>query len=131
VLLELFLRSTKTKKLYNGEKELIDISASLTPQKGFIKAGGSYAIVFGKKATNICCYNFKYRYTSGIRLRQRNFYRWTRSYRSRKIFNKTLLGQLQAKFYMQVQMCVSEVNIVGSQDTTGLMTSQEWSLWQL
>jgi aconitate hydratase 2/2-methylisocitrate dehydratase len=26
---------------------------------------------------------------------------------------------------MQVQMCVSEVNIVGSQDTTGLMTSQE------
>jgi aconitate hydratase 2/2-methylisocitrate dehydratase len=40
----------KEKKLYKGEKELIDISASLTPQKlEFIKAGGSYAIVFGKK----------------------------------------------------------------------------------
>ena len=36
--------NTKKKKLYNGDQELIDISASLTPQKvEFIKAGGSYA----------------------------------------------------------------------------------------
>ena len=42
--------NTKTQKLYNGDKELIDISKALTPQKReFIKAGGSYAIVFGKK----------------------------------------------------------------------------------
>jgi aconitate hydratase 2/2-methylisocitrate dehydratase len=42
--------NTKTKKLYNGDQELIDISRSFTPQKmEFIKAGGSYAIVFGKK----------------------------------------------------------------------------------
>ncbi|MCH5721414.1 3-isopropylmalate dehydratase large subunit [Niabella hibiscisoli] len=42
--------NTKTKKLYNGEQELIDISKALTPQKKeFIRAGGSYAIVFGKK----------------------------------------------------------------------------------
>ncbi|MCB0511830.1 MAG: bifunctional aconitate hydratase 2/2-methylisocitrate dehydratase, partial [Bacteroidetes bacterium] len=42
--------NTKTKKLYNGDKELIDISSALTPQKmEFIKAGGSYAVVFGKK----------------------------------------------------------------------------------
>jgi aconitate hydratase 2/2-methylisocitrate dehydratase len=42
--------NTKTKKLYNGDKELIDISKAFTPQKmEFIKAGGSYAIVFGKK----------------------------------------------------------------------------------
>ena len=42
--------NTKEKKLYNGDRELKDISASLTPQKmEFIKAGGSYAIVFGKK----------------------------------------------------------------------------------
>jgi aconitate hydratase 2/2-methylisocitrate dehydratase len=40
----------KEKKLYNGDKELKDISAALTPQKmEFIKAGGSYAVVFGKK----------------------------------------------------------------------------------
>jgi aconitate hydratase 2/2-methylisocitrate dehydratase len=42
--------NTKTKKLYSGDKELIDISKAFTPQKiEFIKAGGSYAIVFGKK----------------------------------------------------------------------------------
>lgn len=40
----------KEKKLYQGETELIDISKALTPQKmEFMKAGGSYAIVFGKK----------------------------------------------------------------------------------
>src|SRR5690606_26988742 len=42
--------NTKTKKLYNGDQELIDLSKSLTPQKmEFIRAGGSYAVVFGKK----------------------------------------------------------------------------------
>ena len=45
-----FTINTKKKKLYKGDKEVIDISDSLTPQKvEFIKAGGSYAIVFGKK----------------------------------------------------------------------------------
>ena len=42
--------NTKEKKLYNGDKELSDISAAFTPQKmEFMRAGGSYAIVFGKK----------------------------------------------------------------------------------
>ena len=42
--------NTKTKKLYNDGKELMDISSAFTPQKiEFMKAGGSYAIVFGKK----------------------------------------------------------------------------------
>ena len=41
---------TKAKKLYNGDKELADISSAFTPQKvEFMKAGGSYAVVFGKK----------------------------------------------------------------------------------
>ena len=45
--------NTKTKKLYEGETELMDISPALTPQKlEFIRAGGSYAIVFGKEASN-------------------------------------------------------------------------------
>jgi aconitate hydratase 2/2-methylisocitrate dehydratase len=51
---------TKEKKLYNGDKELKDISAAFTPQKmEFMKAGGSYAVVFGK-ITNICCQNIRY-----------------------------------------------------------------------
>ncbi len=41
---------TKEKKLYNGDQELVDVSSAFTPQKiEFMKAGGSYAIVFGKK----------------------------------------------------------------------------------
>ena len=48
--------NTKTKKLYNGDKELKDISTALTPPKmEFIKAGGSYAVVFGKKLQTIAC----------------------------------------------------------------------------
>ncbi len=53
--------NTKSKKLYNGDKELIDISSSLTPQKvEFIKAGGSYAIVFGKKLQTFACKTLRY-----------------------------------------------------------------------
>jgi len=41
---------TKEKKLYNGDKELVDVSSAFTPQKvEFMRAGGSYAVVFGKK----------------------------------------------------------------------------------
>ena len=48
--------NTKTKKLYKGDQELKDISAALTPQKmEFIKAGGSYAVVFGKKLQTFAC----------------------------------------------------------------------------
>ncbi|MEM1197617.1 MAG: bifunctional aconitate hydratase 2/2-methylisocitrate dehydratase, partial [Pseudomonadota bacterium] len=42
--------NTREKKLYNGDKELADVSSAFTPQKvEFMKAGGSYAVVFGKK----------------------------------------------------------------------------------
>ena len=47
--------NTKTKKLYNKDetKELVDVSSSFTRQKvEFMKAGGSYSIVFGKKLQN-------------------------------------------------------------------------------
>ena len=44
--------NTKDKKLYSGKTVLKDISAALTPQKmEFVKAGGSYAVVFGKVQT--------------------------------------------------------------------------------
>ena len=48
--------NTKEKKLYSGNVELKDISAALTPPKmEFIKAGGSYAVVFGKKLQTLSC----------------------------------------------------------------------------
>ncbi len=41
---------TKAKKLFNGDKEVADVSSAFTPQKvEFMKAGGSYAVTFGKK----------------------------------------------------------------------------------
>ena len=41
---------TKSKKLFCGEMELCDLSDAFTPQKiEFMRAGGSYAVVFGKK----------------------------------------------------------------------------------
>ena len=46
----IFTINTKDKKLYKDEKEVCDLSNSFTPQKmEFMKAGGSYAVVFGKK----------------------------------------------------------------------------------
>jgi aconitate hydratase 2/2-methylisocitrate dehydratase len=43
--------NTKKKKLFDAEgNELVDMAGSFTPQKmEFMRAGGSYAIVFGKK----------------------------------------------------------------------------------
>ena len=42
--------NTKEKKLYHGGDEPVDVAQSFTPQKmEFMKAGGSYAGVFGKK----------------------------------------------------------------------------------
>jgi aconitate hydratase 2/2-methylisocitrate dehydratase len=77
--------NTKTKKLYNGDQELIDISKALTPQKmEFIKAAGSYAIVFGKKIQTVACEDSGYRHSSCICSVKRDFSRRTRAYSSRK-----------------------------------------------
>ena len=117
--------NTKTKKLYKGDKELIDISSSFTPQKmEFMKAGGSYAIVFGKKLQAFAAK------TIGVELKPVFAKSKEISIKDRgltaveKIFNKNAVGTsgntLHAGSYVRVK-----VNIVGSQDTTGLMTSQE------
>ncbi len=122
----IFTINTKTKKLYKDGKEIIDIKSSLTPQKmEFIRAGGSYAIVFGKKLQSFAAKTLgvaapqvfaasKIVTNDGVGLTA-----------VEKIFNKNALGVpantvLHAGSDVRVQ-----VNIVGSQDTTGLMTAQE------
>ena len=53
-----FKINTKEKKLFNeqGDEEMVDLSSSFNPQKvEFMKAGGSYAIVFGKKLQSFAC----------------------------------------------------------------------------
>ena len=50
--------NTKEKALFNenSSKKLVDLSESFTPQKiEFMKAGGSYAVVFGKKLQSTAC----------------------------------------------------------------------------
>ncbi|MCB0403122.1 MAG: bifunctional aconitate hydratase 2/2-methylisocitrate dehydratase, partial [Flavobacteriales bacterium] len=118
--------NTKKKKLYHGDKELKDISAALTPQKmEFIKAGGSYAVVFGKKLQTFACK------TLGIDIPQVYAPSKEISHEGQgltaveKIFNKNAVGTTPGKTLHAGSDVRVEVNIVGSQDTTGLMTSQE------
>lgn len=118
--------NTKTKKLYNGDEELKDISTALTPQKmEFIKAGGSYAVVFGKKLQTFACK------TLGIDVPQVYAPSKEISIEGQgltaveKIFNKNAVGTTPGKTLHTGSNVRVEVNIVGSQDTTGLMTSQE------
>ena len=117
--------NTKTKKLYDGEKELMDISSAFTPQKiEFMKAGSSYAIVFGKKlqafASNTLGIEVAPVFAASKEISIEN----QGLTAVEKIFNKNAVGTsgaiLHAGSYVRV-----EVNIIGSQDTTGLMTSQE------
>ena len=118
--------NTKSKKLYNGDVEFKDISKSFTPQKlEFIKAGGSYAIVFGKKIQTFAAQTLgietplvfapsKEITNDGVGLTA-----------VEKIFNNNAVGVMPGKVLHAGSDVRVKVNIVGSQDTTGLMTSQE------
>ncbi|MEM7110154.1 MAG: bifunctional aconitate hydratase 2/2-methylisocitrate dehydratase, partial [Bacteroidota bacterium] len=117
--------NTKTKKLYKGDEELIDISSALTPQKmEFMKAGGSYAIVFGKKLQTFAAKALGIDAPLVFAPSKEVSHKGQGLTAVEKIFNKNAVGTsgaiLHAGSYVRV-----EVNIVGSQDTTGLMTSQE------
>jgi aconitate hydratase 2/2-methylisocitrate dehydratase len=117
---------TKEKKLYNGDQELVDVSSAFTPQKvEFMKAGGSYAIVFGKKLQTFAAE------TLGVEAPQ--VFAPAKEISSEgqgltaveKIFNKNALGVASSSPLIAGSDVRVKVNIVGSQDTTGLMTSQE------
>ena len=118
--------NTKTKKLYRGDKELKDISAALTPQKmEFIKAGGSYAVVFGKKLQTIACKILGINIPTVYAPSKEISVEGQGLTAVEKIFNKNAVGTTPGKTLHAGSDVRVEVNIVGSQDTTGLMTSQE------
>ena len=118
--------NTKTKKLYNGAEELIDISKSLTPQKmEFIKAGGSYAIVFGKKIQTFAAKVLGIAATPVFAPSKEVTIEGQGLTAVEKIFNKNAVGVTDGKILHAGSDVRVEVNIVGSQDTTGLMTAQE------
>lgn len=118
--------NTKTKKLYQDDKELVDISSALTPQKvEFIKAEGSYAVVFGKKlqtiAADILGLEIPQVYAPSKEISEEG----QGLTAVEKIFNKNAVGTTPGKTLHAGSDVRVKVNIVGSQDTTGLMTSQE------
>ncbi len=120
--------NTKSKKLYNeeGDKELVDLSASFTPQKvEFMKAGGSYAIVFGKKLQSFACKTLNVELVSAFASSKEIFYPNQGFTAVEKIFNANALGVKGDHLLHAGSDVRVKVNIVGSQDTTGLMTSQE------
>ncbi len=118
--------NTKTKKLYKGDQELIDISKAFTPQKmEFIKAGGSYAIVFGKKLQTFASKTLGIDITPVFAPSKEVSIEGQGLTAVEKIFNKNAVGTTPGKVLHAGSDVRVEVNIVGSQDTTGLMTSQE------
>ena len=118
--------NTKKKKLYNGDKELKDISAAFTPQKmEFMKAGGSYAIVFGKKLQTFAAKTLGIDLPPVFAPSKEISHQGQGLTAVEKIFNKNAVGTTPGKVLHAGSDVRVEVNIVGSQDTTGLMTSQE------
>lgn len=118
--------NTKKKKLYNGGKELKDISKSFTPQKlEFIKAGGSYAIVFGKKLQTFAAKLLGIETPLVFAPSKEISIEGQGLTAVEKIFNRNAVGVTEGKLLHAGSDVRVEVNIVGSQDTTGLMTAQE------
>ena len=118
--------NTKEKKLYNGDVELKDISKSFTPQKlEFIRAGGSYAIVFGKKIQTFAAKTLGITAPTVFAPSKEISIEGQGLTAVEKIFNKNAVGVPEGKLLHAGSDVRVEVNIVGSQDTTGLMTAQE------
>ena len=121
----IFTINTRDKKLYKDKKEVCDLSSSFTPQKmEFMKAGGSYAVVFGKKLQSFAAKTLNIKAppifaeskevsNNGIGLTA-----------VEKIFNANAVIINNKNLHAGSDVRV-KVNIVGSQDTTGLMTCQE------
>ena len=123
-----FTINTKKRKLYNSDenKELADISSSFTEQKvEFMKAGGSYSIVFGKKLQNFASRVLKKNPVT-VFASPREIHHANQGLTAvEKIFNKNAVGLSSDNNLFAGSDVRVKVNIVGSQDTTGLMTSQE------
>ncbi|MEL6376177.1 MAG: bifunctional aconitate hydratase 2/2-methylisocitrate dehydratase [Pseudomonadota bacterium] len=120
--------NTKEKKLYteDGKTELVDVSSAFTPQKiEFIKAGGSYAIVFGKKLQNFAARTLGIEMPLVFALSKEISHEDQGLTAVEKIFNRNAVGVADGKVLHAGSDVRVKVNIVGSQDTTGLMTSQE------
>ncbi|MGG7565221.1 bifunctional aconitate hydratase 2/2-methylisocitrate dehydratase [Rhodovulum sp. DZ06] len=118
---------TKAKVLKDESGEVLaDVSSAFTaPKVEFMKAGGSYAVVFGKKLQTFAAE------TLGVEPAQVYAPSKEVSHEGQgltaveKIFNRNAVGSTPGKTLHAGSDVRVKVNIVGSQDTTGLMTAQE------
>ncbi len=119
---------TKNMKLTNedGSEEFADVSSAFSPQSvEFMKAGGSYAIDFGKKLQIFAAE------TLGVEPKEVFAPQKVVSHPGQgltaveKIFNRNAVGLPEGTVLHAGSDAVVKVNIVGSQDTTGPMTVQE------
>ena len=118
--------NTKEKKLYKEDVEVCDISSAFTPQKmEFMRAGGSYVVVFGKKIQSFASKVLKVDIPNVFAPSKEISHESQGLTAVEKIFNKNILGSSSGKILHAGSDVRVKVNIVGSQDTTGLMTSQE------
>ncbi|MFT8674405.1 MAG: bifunctional aconitate hydratase 2/2-methylisocitrate dehydratase [Acetobacter sp.] len=109
----------------NG-KELVDVAAAFTPQKmEFMKAGSSYAIVFGKKLQTFAAETLGIEPTPVFAPNKEISVEDQGLTAVEKIFNRNAVGVTPGKVLHAGSDVRVKVNIVGSQDTTGLMTAQE------
>jgi aconitate hydratase 2/2-methylisocitrate dehydratase len=118
--------NTKEKKLYGNGKELVDVASAFTPQKlEFIRAGGSYAIVFGKKLQTFAAETLGIKAPVVFAPSKEVSHHGQGLTAVEKIFNRNAVGTTPGLVLHAGSDVRVKVNIVGSQDTTGLMTSQE------
>ncbi len=120
--------NTTTKQLLNEDSSevLCDISSALTPQKlEFIRAGGSYAVVFGKKLQTTAARILGVEAPAVYAASKEISHEGQGLTAVEKIFNQNAVGVTPGKVLHAGSDVRVKVNIVGSQDTTGLMTSQE------
>ena len=122
-----FTINTRRQKLLSEDgEELVDMSPSFTPQKmEFMKAGGSYAIVFGKKLQATACDILGVELVSAFAPNREVSHDGQGLTAVEKIFNANARGATAGRVLHAGSDVRVAVNIVGSQDTTGLMTSQE------
>ncbi|HEV7322922.1 MAG TPA: bifunctional aconitate hydratase 2/2-methylisocitrate dehydratase [Ensifer sp.] len=117
----------KNKKLRDeAGQELVDVAAAFTPQKmEFMKAGSSYAIVFGKKLQTFAAQTLGIEATPVFAPNKEISVEGQGLTAVEKIFNRNAVGVTPGKVLHAGSDVRVKVNIVGSQDTTGLMTAQE------
>ena len=119
--------NSKTKTLHDADgKELKSVAAAFTPQKvEFMKAGGSYAVVFGKKLQTFAAAALGQELKSAYAPSKEITAEGQGLTAVEKIFNRNALGTTPGAILHAGSDVRVQVNVVGSQDTTGPMTAQE------